>query len=114
MATFLKCIKYALKCVTDMVLYNICGRIFDPRLIGTDSRRMEQICNSYIVQICTDNIYDSEVLCILVPKRREGSRGTFSARTQGVANGLSHVVYRPGLIVRGVFSTAMAARIRRW
>ena len=55
----------------DMVLYNICGRIFDPRLIDTDSRRMEQICNSYIVQICTDHIYDSEVLCIFVPKRRE-------------------------------------------
>ena len=98
-----------------MVLYNMCGRIFDPRLIGTDSRRMEQICNSYIVQICTDNIYDSEVLCILVTKRREGRvQRTFSARTQGVANGLSHVVYRPGLIVRGVFSTAMVARIRRW
>ena len=42
-------------CVTDMVLYNICGRIFDPHLIGTDSRRMEQICNSYIVQIRTDH-----------------------------------------------------------
>ena len=27
---------------------------------------------------------------------------TFSVRTQGVANGLSHVVYRPGLIVRGL------------
>ena len=95
----------------------ICGRIFDPRLIGTDSRRMEQICNSYIVQICTDHIYDSEVLSIFVPKRREGFRGTnitFSVRTQGVANGLSYVVYRAGLIVRGVFSTAMAARIRRW
>ena len=82
-----------------MVLYNICGRIFDPRLIDTDSRRMEQICNSYIVQICTDHIYDSEVCS----KAEGGSRGTFS---QGVANGLSHVVYRPGLIVRGVFSTA--------
>ena len=77
MATFLKCIKYALKCVTDMVLYNICGRIFDPRLIDTDSRRMEQICNSYIVQICTDHIYDSEVLCIFVPKRREGPEERF-------------------------------------
>ena len=77
MATFFKCIKYALKCVTDMVLYNICGRIFDPRLIDTDSRRMEQICNSYIVQICTDHIYDSEVLCIFVPKRREGPEERF-------------------------------------
>ena len=77
MATFFKCIKYAIKCVTDMVLYNICGRIFDPRLIDTDSRRMEQICNSYIVQICTDYIYDSEVLCIFVPKRREGPEERF-------------------------------------
>ena len=97
-----------------MVLYNICGRIFDPRLIGTDSRRMEQICNSYFVQICYDHIYDSEVHRIFVPKRREGSRGTniaLSVWTQGVANDLSHVVYRPGL---GVFSTVMAARIRRW
>ena len=79
-----------------MVLYNICGRIFDPRLIGTDSRRMEQICNSYIVQICTDHIYDSEVHRIFVPKRREGFRGTnitFSAWTQEVANGLSHAAY---------------------
>ena len=97
-----------------MVLYNICGRIFDPHLIGTDSRRTEQICNSYIVHVCTDHIYDSEVLRILVPKRREGSRVTFSVRTQGVANGLSYVVYRPGLIVRGVFSTAMVASIQRW
>ena len=46
MATF---IKYALKCVTDMVLYNICGRIFDPRLIGTDSRRMQG--NKYVIHI---------------------------------------------------------------
>ena len=60
-----------------MILYNICGRIFDPRLIGTDSRRMEQICNSYIVHICTDHIYDSEVLCIFVPKRREGPEECF-------------------------------------
>ena len=47
------------------------------------------------------------VLCIFVPKRREGSRGTnitFSVRTQGVTNALSYVVYRPGLIVRVVFS----------
>ena len=52
------------------------------------------------------------VLHILVPKRREGSRGTntFSVRTQGVANGLLYVVYRPGLIVRGVFSPAMRVR----
>ena len=57
-----------------MILYN---RIFDPRLIGTDSRRMEQICNSYIVHICTDHIYDSEVLCIFVPKRREGLEERF-------------------------------------
>ena len=84
-----------------MVWYNVCDRIFDPRLIGTDSRRMEQICISYIVQICTDHIYDSVVLRIFVPKRMEGSRGTnitFSVRTQGVANGLSYIVYRPGLI----------------
>ena len=60
-----------------MVLYNICGSIFDPRLIDTDSRRMEQICNSCIVQICTDHIYDSEVLCIFVPKRREGPEERF-------------------------------------
>ena len=100
-----------------MVLYNICDRIFDPCLIGTDSRHMEQICISYIVQICTDHIYDSVVLRIIVPKRREGSRGTkitFSVRTQGVANGFSYVVYRPALIVRVVFSPAMSARIRRW
>ena len=45
-----------------MVLYNICDLIFDPRLIGTDSRRMDQICNSCIVQICTDHIYESAVL----------------------------------------------------
>ena len=37
-----------------------------PRLIGTYSRR------TYIVQICTDHIYDSVMLGIFVPKRREG------------------------------------------
>ena len=41
---------------------SVCGLIFDPRLIGTDSRRMDQICNSCIVQICTDHIYESAVL----------------------------------------------------
>ena len=50
-----------------MDLYNICGLIFDPRLIGTDSRRMDQICNSCIVQICIDHIYESAVLRIFVP-----------------------------------------------
>ena len=82
---FFLCIKCALKCVTNMVLYNICDRIFDPRLIGTDSQRMEQIRNSYIVQICTDHIYDSLMVRIFVPKPREGSRGTnitFSVRTK--------------------------------
>ena len=69
-----------------MVLYNICGLIFDPHLIGTDSRRMDQICNSCIVQICTDHIYESAVLLIFVPKRKEGSSVqwiwmTFSVKT---------------------------------
>ena len=44
-------------------------------------------------------------------KAEGGSRGTFSVRTQGVANGLSHVVYRPGLIVRGVFSIQQWRRV---
>ena len=84
MATFIICIKYALKCVTNMVLYNICGLIFDPRLIGTDSRRMDQICHSCIVQICTDHIYESAVLRIFFPKQKEGSSvqwWTFSVKT---------------------------------
>ena len=67
-ATFL-CIIYVLKCVTDMVLYNICGKF---------------VLNTYMYV----------VLRIFVPKRREGSRGrniTFSLRTQGGGNGLSYI-----------------------
>ena len=66
MATFFLCIKYALKFVTDMVLYNICDHIFVPRLIGTDSLYMEQICNSYflltityMIQLCFAYLFQS-------------------------------------------------------
>lgn len=55
----------------NVVLYNTCGHIFHTRVIGSDTRRMKQICDSFIVHICSGHICDPVVLPIFVPKERE-------------------------------------------